>query len=568
MKRIMTILILLCLSITFIGKEKNPIESSITKVIVYPDWAFITRRITVEPFKGQKEFTITNLPNWIDSTSLKVQINQNSKIKVLGVRSEKIILNNINEDNLKTIKVEIEKITKSNIELRDLILTNTERINFLQKSKTYKLSLTKDHKIKLTGDEIAQFIETISKSLNQLRKMNRTHNEEIASNFEKSRLLNIKRNKLRAKNNIKKRNIIVSLEFTGNQNESVDISYLVRGAGWYASYDLYTDHNSSNFSIDYNIVVYQTTDEDWQNVELVFSTHNPTQITETPTLKPWVLSRKNLRNKNKRQSYISSNGRLEAIDQSYLDFNQKNPNYMVNFLGNRDNDASNLLLEYIEERGTTVEFPIRGLYSVKTDGIAVPLKFKSSKFSPKLRYFAVPSISKSSYIVGEFKNIFKSPLLPGIVKLYRDGSLGGKSKINFVSNGEEFDLYLGLEEGIKVIRQLDREKSLFISGKSKEQMKAHYIITIKNYLGRKCNIEIQDQFPISQNKDIKLKLLKIAPDPIKKEMGILTWNILLEKDQTKKITFGFEQEYPRNLQINDTYQLKRQLERIRLQRKK
>ncbi|RKY82231.1 hypothetical protein DRP98_09300 [candidate division KSB1 bacterium] len=59
-------------------------------------------------------------------------------------------------------------------------------------------------------------------------------------------------------------------------------------------------------------------------------------------------------------------------------------------------------------------------------------------------------------------------------------------------------------------------------------------------------MNLLDQIPVSQYKEIEIKEVAISPQfSSKQENGILRWQFVMQPKEKKKITLGFTVEYPR-----------------------
>ena len=67
------------------------------------------------------------------------------------------------------------------------------------------------------------------------------------------------------------------------------LTYYVRNAGWFPSYDIRSDGLSEPVEISYKANIFQNTREEWKNVGLTLSSSNPTTGNIAPQLKTWWL---------------------------------------------------------------------------------------------------------------------------------------------------------------------------------------------------------------------------------------------------------------------------------------
>lgn len=71
---------------------------------------------------------------------------------------------------------------------------------------------------------------------------------------------------------------------------NLTLTYQVAGAGWYPSYDARVNSVSDPLELEYKANVYQSTGEDWDNVQLTVATGSPNLNRKQPRLLPWYIS--------------------------------------------------------------------------------------------------------------------------------------------------------------------------------------------------------------------------------------------------------------------------------------
>ena len=81
----------------------------------------------------------------------------------------------------------------------------------------------------------------------------------------------------------------VRIEAPAACKASFTLTYYVRNAGWFPSYDIRSGGLSEPVEISYKAHIFQNTREEWKNVELTLSSSNPTTGNIAPQLKTWWL---------------------------------------------------------------------------------------------------------------------------------------------------------------------------------------------------------------------------------------------------------------------------------------
>ena len=141
-----------------------------------------------------------------------------------------------------------------------------------------------------------------------------------------------------------------------------------------------------------------------------------------------------------------------------------------------------------------------------------------------------------------------TPILPGQVSLFRDGTFVGNGRLPLLAPGEEHELGFGVDDAVRVRHAIAEEKraetGIITSSKTDTR---NYRITVKNLHARAEPGTVIDQMPVSQNGDIKIELLgKTAPTKhnLDDKRGVLAWEMKLEPDEEKVVEHGYRATWP------------------------
>ena len=105
---------------------------------------------------------------------------------------------------------------------------------------------------------------------------------------------------------------------------------------------------------------------------------------------------------------------------------------------------------------------------------------------------------------------------------------------------------MGRDKSIVITRQdLKDFSSKKTIGFNREEIRT-WEITLRNTKNAPINIILEDQFPLSTNKEIEIKHLEMAGAKFKKDSGILKWRIPLDPSQTSQYRLSFSVKYPKN----------------------
>ncbi|MBM3249179.1 MAG: DUF4139 domain-containing protein, partial [Candidatus Omnitrophica bacterium] len=182
----------------------------------------------------------------------------------------------------------------------------------------------------------------------------------------------------------------------------------------------------------------------------------------------------------------------------------------------------------------------------------------SQLLDAEFEYAATPKLSNYAYLMSKVKNSKEGQLLPGIVNIFLEGDFIGTSLIaKAIGAEEEFDLYLGIDEGITVKRKKITEKTddTLIAGipSRTKTISYQYKLIVENYKSKKIKVNLYDQIPVSENEQILVKNVKFSEEPAVKDYldrkGVMRWEFELDPKKIKEMTLSYTIEHPRNMNV-------------------
>ena len=200
----------------------------------------------------------------------------------------------------------------------------------------------------------------------------------------------------------------------------------------------------------------------------------------------------------------------------------------------------------------SVVFDIPVKTSIPSDNSAHKVTIAIESLDVLPSYTTTPKIMQTAFLQGKIVNSSTYPFLEGDVNVFLGNEFVNQTSIDYISSKDTMELSLGTDPAIKVQRKLINkfsESSGFTSGKRK--VTYEYQIIITNNRNATTAIQVNDQFPLSQNEKIKIKLE--APDEKIAEIDELNnihWRLVLPAGETQTLPLKFEVEYPKDLQIS------------------
>jgi uncharacterized protein (TIGR02231 family) len=319
----------------------------------------------------------------------------------------------------------------------------------------------------------------------------------------------------------------------GAKNYRIQLSYILYGASWCTYYELRAQPSKGNIGFSYFSKVAQRTGEDWENTKLVLSTAQPALGGTAPVPTPWYIDRYAVT-----KTEGIRGGRTEEIER---------------FM---DTPATARVTAPPPappvEAGVSIWYPLPGRYTIKSGDPEKKIKIFSTSFKSDFEYFIIPRITQRAYSTGKMKNTSDYLFIGGQAGTYVGDDFTGKTYVPTIAPDESTTVSFGVDDRVKVKRELKKSKvskgGLF-SGKKKYEFT--YENTVKNFHNKKIQCTIVDQIPIPQDPDIKVKDIKIDPEPSEhdKDIGIYYWKVSLDPTEEYKVTISFTVEAPGDSEI-------------------
>ncbi len=526
-------IVLILNNINVFAQEKKTVEADIKQVVVFLSKAQITNTTTTTLEGGTTELTITGLSPFIDKNS--VQASGKGEMVILGVKSN---VNHLKtqvksaeliqlEDTLEKVSLEVENL-KDKLDIltkqHDMLLKNQE-IGGKEKS--------------LTPDDFEEYLDIFRDHLTELKKnLSKTDRELYKKKALEQNIVN-QIATISNKNNKTVGEITITLQTKNRATVTLEVSYLVENAGWSPIYDLRSKNTSSPMQLIYRANVFQNTGVDWDKTKIKLSTANPTVGGEKPELDVWnVTIQDNVRRKSKGAVYSPKFRNKE--DASY-DLQE------VQIVSR--NSASLAEMVTVNENAVSTEFDIAVPYSVPSNGQAVLMDVQTYQIPVSYKYFSSPKLEANSFLTAQLTGWEQYNLIEGTANVFFEGTFVGETYLNPSNTEDTLKVSLGRDKKVVIKREVLKEFTSKQFLGSTKKVEYAYEISIRNTKKDSVAITVDDQIPVSKNKEIEVELLDGGGANYDKETGKLIWNVNLSSSEEKKFVFRFTVKYPKNKNI-------------------
>lgn len=555
MKRTTLIALLLMFTwSTAMAQKEIKTTSKINKVTVYRSGAQIFRKADVNIPAGTSQIVISGISSRLNTNSLRVSgkgnfviLEQQTEIKYPEppeVKESTIpqhILNKIKAytDSLETLQYDID----DNNQKRDLLLVEKSLIS---NSK----AITKADTITELKEALLFYRTRMAEINNEFIKVKKR--EKVLSKIQlgyntKLNELNDYQRKTQPIVNqvVEKPETIITITVSADApvlNASIFFSYLTSPAGWNPVYELKVDEVSKPVQLTMKALVTQNTDEDWSKVNITLSTGSPMTNRVLPIINPWFLTYYVTR--TYQNSPITSNLSMATEKSSAKPAKGKSAE-MTSSMDEVYADAGYVAVDQNNNMINT-EYEITLPYEIPSDAKPHTITIMKENLTGIYKYVAIPKVDKEAFLTADLVGWEKLNLIPASANIIFENSIIGQTYINPITSNDTLTVSLGPDKRIVIDRKKlsDKTKDNIVGNTRKRNITIE--ITVKNQNATAIELDLKDQFPVSNVADIKIETSSVKDAEVDALSGIINWKLNLKPGESKKVTFNYMISWDKN----------------------
>lgn len=248
----------------------------------------------------------------------------------------------------------------------------------------------------------------------------------------------------------------------GALEAEIAIHYQVTNASWIPFYEARLATGTKALAPKLQLVrrasIQQKSGESWDNVTLSLSTTRPGAGTAAPELKEMTIDYEAdaprppsapaaglTRSMVQREAM----GRAAAVDEDRVDKALTQSAAPV---------AAEEAKSVVETQAFQAVYGISGRVTVPSTGEPKRVQIDTAELDPALMVRTVPKRDQKAYLYAKVTIARGSPILPGQVALFRDGTFVGHGRLPQLSPGEEYELGFGADDHVRVRHAIAEEK--------------------------------------------------------------------------------------------------------------
>jgi uncharacterized protein (TIGR02231 family) len=541
--------------------------SEINAVTVFADRAEVTRTLTAEVPAGASEVAFTGLPMTLAPESLRVAGESRGAAVTLGaIASEVVTSRDLTDAREQALTATLEGLEDTAALLDAQEEGLNARYAFLE-ALGQQAALRSDEAIaelRLNPEDWAAAAQVLGAQVGEV----------LAAQVElavRRRTLERDMDKVRADlaqlrtGQRQTYTVTVPVEAASAAPLTLRLTYQVHGASWRPIYDARLSTGDGALVLTQYGEVAQRTGEDWDGVALTLSTARPAAGTALPSLTPqWV----NIYDPAARpvppegamymgrlreERVVSSNVMHDKIELDALMPASVSSEPLERWKQLKAEQAQATIEggEFVAAR-----YAIPGPARVPSGGRAVKVKVGDFALASTLEVHVKPQLSGEAFLAARATLAGDAPILPGVVKLFRDGEYVGQGALDLLRPGDEEVLFFGVDDKVAVERETLADARADAGMLVRENtLERAYVTEITNLHAGPVTVVVKETIPAPRNTDLRVDVLAkgtragYAQD-YADIAGLLAWRFEAAPGATERVGLAWRLTWPKGREVS------------------
>lgn len=517
--------------------EPQP-ASQVRRVVVYPDRALVTREASVA-CGSRVQVHFASLPPSADASSLRAQT---SLGQIEGLRIEEKARSTAYSAAVVALD---ERIRRLNNQLAALHAAEARDGSEVQLASRYEavaqtmIGRELSEPATQNGKPPASWNSALDTALNTRVQVAASRAERRKQTRDlQAQLQDLQQQRSLQAQADSRRDLFADVFVTcpKGQQATVDLSYLVGGAGFTPSHEARLDEAAGRVQLTSFATLQQSTGEDWPTVALTLSTAVPRQNATPPDVSPLRVVA-DPREPPKKVIYTYT--QLQSHAEAPADLSKN--------IADRAEPSRGPGRPAPQQQGLSVQFSVASAATVRGDGTAIRVTLAERALPAHIAYRSVPKLLPYVFRIAELNNTAGYPLLAGDLDVFRRGQFVSRYPLDYVADGARMTLSFGLEDRLRVKRQVLQEitQDRGVFGGTRRHNYT-YRFELQSFLDRADELEIAEHIPVSELSDIKVGLHpSTSPGhTVQAQDGNIRWRLRLNPGEQRALSLSYFVDVP------------------------
>ena len=505
----------------------------IVAVTVHPDRARVTRRGTATLAAGPTELVVAGLPELLFDESVRVAGRSDQAVRVIGVDVVWRDLVAAPDDRVRAAEQAVRDAERALAAVDGADAGAAAREQLLQ-----RLALRSGDRLARalaegTADpaRVAEVSGAVAAQLVEVAADRRGHAERRVDAERARAAAQAELDRLRASGRTR-RDAVITVETDVPSELTLDLTYLVHGAGWTCAYDARVDvtgDGTGPLALTWYGMITQATGEDWPACELTLSTARPGTAGTVPELEPWWVDVRPPTPPMPLAAAAPTAARFAAAGKEM---------------------AVQDVVAMPQEGTLAVAWRLPRPTAVPADGTPHRTTVATATLDARLDHVVAPAVDPAAHLRATVVNTGGHALLAGPLSAFLDGDFVGTTHIDATAPGAELELHLGVDDRVAVERELmERTPHRALLG-GKISAVERWRIEVHNGRPAPVRIVVRERVPVSRHPDVQVVDVDVKPEPGERdELGRLEWTASVEPGGTWEANVRFGVRHAKDVPV-------------------
>ena len=513
------------------------IPSKAVRVVLFEDRAEVTREAPVSFAAGHAWVAIGGVSPFVDERSVEARVTKGDdgapEVKVISarVRRRAHLENELGREQIEALEAEARAAERAIVEARralDRAARAEARVKGLRAAWLGGVSAVprgarEPEALASWSGSLATIEAAMSDALAQKAKArDAIADAEGAHERARARIVegSVERPRCEA---------VIEVELAAKEarDATIEIVYRVPCALWRPEHTVRLDGptpasgRSAPVEIITTATAWQRTGEAWEDVEVRFSTARPAHAASPPLIHDDLLTSRRKTADERRRIDVSM--REQSVEVAGLDRGARAVDEMPG----------------VDDGGEPMLFAPKGKVTIAGDGRPFRVEVQRVTVDATIERVLFPELAEVAHLRATATLAKGGPLLAGPARLARGKSLVGRAKLDFVGKGEPFELGLGVDDGVRVRRDLREERDVTaVIGTQK--IKRHVQVFLSNLSHEPKRVLVSERIPVSEIEDLTITLTDAGGFTLEAKDGFLRREVDLGPHETLELGLGYD----------------------------
>ncbi len=349
--------------------------------------------------------------------------------------------------------------------------------------------------------------------------------------------------------------IMAELITEGAEEVPFILQYQENAANWSPKYEVRFAGTDQPLSVSMKARINQSSKEDWKQVKVTLFSGNPVATDAIPELKSLQLSFYEPPTPSPMMGFMGMGMAAASMASSSAMAMQSaagasmapamNMEAMKQMAAIQTEEAA------VSEEESMTAFELPSLKDILSDTSGNLADLKNFSVAAKYHVLCIPKLSDKCFMTAEIVST-DWPLPPAKASVYLKDTLAGDFYVDSNSETDTFNLSLGNDERIAVVRTELPRKTQEALIKNQKKTQYAYKISLVNNSSETVNVKIVDQIPVSTEKTIVVETSELSKGVLNEESGEISWELPAESKKEILLNVSYSVAWPKDKRLNES----------------